>query len=155
MHLILLKFGTSHHPQQFVVRSYVMVFIWQNKLKWYISGKNLHWAQSSAVKCNNFDANHSGIICCSVRLIKIISLVSHLSELIITMASQIKETWLFIQQPALVQANDKETSKLYIISPLFGETTGHQWIPSQYVSNEENVPMPSAIEGKDCSRLNQ
>ena len=37
------------------------------------------------------------------------------------------ETWLLVQN--IIQSKKKDYIKIYITAPLWGESTGHQWIP--------------------------
>ena len=48
--------------------------------------------------------------------------------------------WLFAKQS--FQAHNKETWKLIITGPLWGESTVTSGFPSQRASNAENIPMP-------------
>ena len=36
-----------------------------------------------------------------------------------------------------VQTNNKETPKVFLTAPLWGESTGHRWFPAQMDSNAE------------------
>ena len=66
-------------------------------------------------------------------------------------ASQITCTRLFVQ--ACVQVNMEENTKARVSGPLWGESTGDRWIPSQRASNAKKVSIEWRHYGTRWSKL--